>query len=262
MIKLNPQATEFDGEKLFLLEGVIADLQVAPSTENLLEQIQQGSKDKAALVGAAAGLVGMSQIVATSSALVFYDGEDTNNFAALIKNKGVVCGTFRAADSLVKGEQVKCVVSKRGDVYFAHAVLRVQPDLIMVPNMTSCGEGAYFRAGMRSAFNAALLGWIVFLIFLMYQYFIENSPVGIGLITTGTLMAFFLSFSVELWTIKSTRYWGLHASAIFKALGIPKPDDFSLLDHWKREFPRGAFCLESALKAHIKSYPEINQQNS
>jgi hypothetical protein len=262
----NPQAIEFDGEKLFLLEGVIADLQVAPSTENLLEQIQQGSKGKAALMGAAAGLVGMSQTVATSSALVFYDGEDTNNFAALIKNKGVVCGTFRAADSLVKGEQVKCVVSKRGDVYFAHSVLRTNSGAIMVPTMTDSGDRAYFRELMRTGRSTTVVTASLLCIFYLWSYFSDDKPPAPDVVAIALI--FFLvvppsvGYIMEYWNYKSTRDYGLHASAIFKALGIPRPDDFTLFGHWRSELPRSTFCLKSALEAHSKKYPEINQQNS
>ena len=72
MIKLSPKTVEFNGEELFVLEGRISELRVSETTENLLEQIQGNSKQKAAAVGATAALTGMANIVANSSALVFY----------------------------------------------------------------------------------------------------------------------------------------------------------------------------------------------
>lgn len=91
VIKLAPQTVEFNGEELFVLEGRISELQISETTENLLKQIQGNSREKAAAVGAAAALAGMANIVTSSSALVFYDGEDTYNFAALVNGKDVVC---------------------------------------------------------------------------------------------------------------------------------------------------------------------------
>lgn len=70
-----------DGE-MFVVEGTLKELQIARTTQNLLEQIETNVRAKglAGGVGAAAG--GMYGMVANAAAVVLYEGEDLHNFAA------------------------------------------------------------------------------------------------------------------------------------------------------------------------------------
>ena len=261
MIKLAPQTVEFNGETLFALEGRLSELQVSETTENLLEQIQGNSREKAAAVGAAAALAGMANIVASSSALVFYDGEDTYNFAALVNGKDVVCGTFSGAATFENGEAVRFVVAKRGDAYFAHAAYRLKPKVLMIPSMTYNGDQAHFRSCMRTGRNIAVGFTVLFHLFYLYYLFGESSAKGYDAVLSVMclVVALISGFGMEYWTYKSTRDWGLHGSAIFKALGVPRPDDFSLyghLDLGQTSVPFG-YRFEKALEAHAKRYPEL-----
>jgi len=79
------------------------------------------------------------------------------------------------------------------------------------------------------------------------------------MILIGGLISAAIGFGEEYWTYSSTRDWGLHGSAIFKALGVPRPDDFSLdghLDLGQTSVPLG-YRFEKALEAHLKRYPEL-----
>lgn len=261
MIKLAPQTVEFNGEELFVLEGRISELQIAETTENLLAQIQGNSLEKAAAVGTGAALTGMSNIVASSSALVFYDGEDTYNFAALVNGKEVVCGTFKGAATFENGETVRFVVAKRGDVYYAHAAYRLKPKVLMIPSMTYNGDQAHFRDCMRTGRNIFIGGLLLAVALVAYSRNVESAEIleDFTLIFLGGIMSALLGFGEEYWTYKSTRGWGLHGSAIFKALGVPRPDDFSLyghLDLGQTSVPFG-YLFEEALEAHLKRYPEL-----
>lgn len=261
MIKLSPQKTEFNGEELFVLEGKISELQIAETTENLLERIQGNSKAKAAAAGIAAGVGGMANIVASSSALLFYDGEDTYNFAALVNGKDVVCGTFKGAATFENGENVRFVVAKRGDAYFAHAAYRMKPKVLMIPSMTYNGDNAHFRGCMRTARNIAIGFIFIAHVFFIYTYFTDSGSKEFDFIGSAivVLVALIGGFGMEYWTYKSTRDWGLHGSAIFKALGVPRADDFSLdghLDLGLTSVPLG-YRFEKALEAHLKRYPEL-----
>lgn len=261
MIKLAPQTVEFNGEELFVLEGRISELQIAETTENLLAQIQGNSLEKATTVGTGAALTGMSNIVASSSALVFYDGEDTYNFAALVNGKEVVCGTFKGAATFENGEAVRFVVAKRGDAHFAHAAYRLKPKVLMIPSLTYNGDKAHFRDCMRTGRNVTVGLIVLFHIFFIYMHLTRSSEKGFDFIISGmtVLIAFFCGFGMEYWTYKSTREWGLHGSAIFKALGVPRPDDFSLYGHLelgRTSVPFG-YLFEEALEAHLKRHPEL-----
>lgn len=266
MIKLHPQTVEFNGEELFVLEGKLSELQLSETTENLLEKIQENSQAKAATVGGAAALTGMSHIVANSSALVFYEGEDTYHFSVLVNGKNVVCGTFKGAATFENGEVVRFVVAKRGDAYFAHAAFRVMPKVLMMPTMTYSGDAAHFRSCMRTGARIALGGALVFFGAFFLFGFLGDEPLKIDgskpyiaallIILSSTVVG----FGEEYWTYTSTRDWGLHASAIFKALGVPRPDDFSVENHLRlsqTKVPFG-FLFEEALEAHAKRHPELD----
>jgi hypothetical protein len=263
VITLKPQHTPFNGEILYALEGKISELKISETMENLLEQIQAYSKAKAGFSGVAAGLLGMENIVATASQVMFYDGEDTYNFAALLNGKAVVCGTFKGAATFENGEKVRFVLSNRADVLYAHAAYRMGPKVLMVPGSTYNGDKAHFAACMRTARNITVGLWFMFGVFFGWKAITDSrglSPDGKALlIVLCSLLPPVIGFAMEYWTYKSTRDWGLHASAIFKALGIPRPDDFSLQGHLspnRTNVPYG-YLFEEALEAHLKRYPEI-----
>ena len=206
-------------EDMFVVEGHLKELQIARTTQNLLEQVERHSSAKniAAGIGVAAG--GMYGLVANAAALALYDGEDVHNFAAVLGND-VVCGTFRDADRLKDEDEIKAVVSKRGDVLYTHCVVRKKDQQVLLPLMTYAGEKALFRSCMRVALwlcigGASLFGIVSYLIGASLPFWLAMSS-GLPL----------MAFPIELWSYRTVRGYGEYASTIFKKLGVPRPEDF------------------------------------
>ena len=131
----------------------------------------------------------------------------------------------------------------------------------MIPSMTYNGDQAHFRSCMRTGRNIFIGGLILALAFVGYSHDakLDGISESILLIFFGGLISAVIGFGEEYWTYKSTRNWGLHGSAIFKALGVPRPDDFSLYGHLdlsQTSVPFG-YRFEKALEAHAKRYPEL-----
>jgi hypothetical protein len=211
----------FDGEELFLVEGTLTELQTARTSVNLLAQIEQRLQAKNLATGIAAAVSGMHGMLANSAMLALYDGEDMHNFAALVGDH-VICGVFEHADRFKNGDKIKAVVSKRGDVLYTHAITNTNSKLLYMPLTTFAGEKAFFRGCMRVAWRFSIFLWIfmgiaIFAIGGPWQFYIFT------LIFGPTVM-----FPMEYWTYRSTRYFGERASAIFKVLGFPRPDDIDL----------------------------------
>jgi hypothetical protein len=168
VITLKPQSVEFNGEELFLLEGKLSELQVAQSTEQLLAQLQS-------LSGVATGVASRAGTIVSSSALLFYEGEDTYNFTTLVDKKLTVCGTFKSAVTLENGEAVQFVVAKRGDLFYAHAAHRIQARTLLMPSATFNGDTAHFKSCMKTGRNIAFGLWAIFALFLLGRPFLMTA---------------------------------------------------------------------------------------
>jgi len=242
-----------DGEELFLVEGTLSEVQHAATTLNLLEQIERRVKAKGLATGAAAALGGMHGMLANSAMVALYDGEDMYCFAGLLGNQ-VICGTFESGDAFKDGDRVKAVVSRRGDVLYAHAVMREDDKMLFMPLTTIAGKNAHFRYCMRSAWRACVFGWLAF----GALNFFTSGPWEMYIVLLGAMPA--LMFPFELWTYRSTRDLGYRASAIFRVFGFPRPDDLDLTDAVHVYMPgdahgaRHAFNYERALALHAKRF--------
>jgi hypothetical protein len=260
---LKPEVAKFNGETLFLVEGPLSELVASATTGNLLEGLQKRMHRKTTSVEAVAAWVEMQQIVATSASMVFYEGENTHNFAAFLNNRDVVCGTFNGAETLENGENVRLVVSNRSGAMFVHAVYRLKAKVLLMPSTTFNGDHAHFRACMRIGQNIMLGG--IALCFGMFALFSVwgDAPLRtdrlFGLSVLFIAIPAAIGFGTEYLTFKSTRSLGLYASAIFKALGIPGADDFSLDGHlrYSRTNVPFGYLIEDALNAHLKRYPNL-----
>lgn len=219
----------FGNEELFLIEGCLSNLQTAHTTQNLLEEIQQYAQAKNLAGGIAAAASDMYGMVANSAALALYDGEDTVNFAGVLGER-IVCGTFRDADKMVDGDQIKAVVSKRGDVLYAHSVLCKRRQILMLPLMTFAGEKALFRHCMSVAFWACVFAWVVMGGIFSYLWLTDTKPIEMAefFFFGGMILVFppLMMYPMEIWNYRTVRSYGYYASAIFKLLGVPRPDDF------------------------------------
>jgi hypothetical protein len=249
----------FENETLYLIEGTFTALQTSRTRVNLLEKIQQNSKAKNLATGIAAAAGGMHGMVANSAALVLYDGEDMYNFAAMVGDQ-VICGSFEKADKFKDGDAIKAVVSKRGDVLYAHSLMRLSDYFTCMPLMTFAGKKAFFRGCMKVAWRFSIFGWIFFLV--LFTILHANSPSSNETLIIISIMSFvfppLIMYPMELWTYRSTKYYGHYASAIFTAYGFPRPDDLDLRDgmtHYKDAlYGYGGMNAELALERHKKKY--------
>lgn len=249
----------FDGEELFLLEGILKEFQASRTTVNLLAQIEQRMQAKNLASGLAAAVGGMHGMLANSAALALYDGEDMHNFAALLGEK-VICGVFEKAHKFKEGDHVKAVVSKRGEVLYAHSMIRLSDHLICMPLTAFAGKKAFFQGCMKVAWRFSIFLWISF--FILFAILHANSPSTKESLIIISVITFIspplIMFPMELWTYRSTRYYGHYASAIFSVYGFPRPDDLDIRDgmtfYKEGDFGFGGINAELALNRHKKKF--------
>jgi hypothetical protein len=228
---------QYEDQGLYLIEGTLSELQIARTTVNLLEQIDRNVKAKSVVAGAAAVISGMHGMVANSAAIALYDGEETHHFAGALDGQ-VICGTFQHADKIQEGDRVKAVVSKRGDVLFAHAIMNAKTQEFYMPiNVFSSSDGLFGHC-MRVALGATIFGWLFFGIVFSIFYF--NEPTSIENVLILGAIAFFLPplimFPFEFWTYYSMRSGKneegtSYGGAIFKVFGFPRPEKIDLMRH-------------------------------
>jgi hypothetical protein len=237
VVDMNPAMSKHHKEKLFLVEGTLGELQIARTKVNLLAQIDQHVQTKNAIAGAAAALSGLHGLAANAATIALYDGEDAYHFAATLDGEGqqVVCGTFEHANQLQNGDPVKVVVSKRGDVLFAHAIMHAKTQQFYMPLNTWAGDGAIFmdcmKVGLRMGIFIAVCFLCVFFSCVLYDgvfsdlFKIENL-IGFAM---GAFFSLLLCILFELWTYSTVRGDG-RAEAIFKAFGFPRPKFLDLTE--------------------------------
>jgi hypothetical protein len=163
---------EFENEVFLMLEGKITELQIAKSSQNLLEQIDKKIKSESLAIGTLAALSDMHGVLANSLSLSLYDGEEIFNFAGIVQGQ-VVFGAFSKADKIKNEDIVRVVASKRGDVLYVHSLLKTNNDLLLLPLMVFSGDRAFFRSCMKSAWRYCILIW-AFLLFRFILRWIQN----------------------------------------------------------------------------------------
>ena len=230
---------QFEDQALYLVEGTLSELQIAPTTINLLEKIDGNIKAKSAVAGTAAVLGGMYGMVANSAAIALYDGEETHHFAGALDGQ-VICGTFQHAENIKDGDRVKAVVSKRGDVLFAHSIMNAKTQEFYMPmNVFSSADG-FLGHCMRVAFWMTVVGWIVLFSIFAFSGFLFDSEVPgskkLGIALMCLLIPPLIGYPFELWTYYSMRGdknedGDSYGGAIFKVFGFPQPNKIDLLRH-------------------------------
>lgn len=235
---MNPMDHETTQERFEILEGPLTDLHWARGTVNLLTQLQKHAKAKNTAIGAAAAATDLYGTVASSAMLVMYDGEDVENFTCRIGGN-IVCGQFSGADHLKNGDHVKAVVTRQGNVYLAHAILRPADEVLWLPVGCSLGSNADLRGNLRIAKWLTMLGYVVLSIVGYYIFSSEPFTVdSLGLILMFLVIPPLLAFSVAFWVHKDTRPLAQRAEKIFEALGFPYPEDLNM--------PKGLYFLQNA----------------
>jgi hypothetical protein len=231
-IYLEANPLVFGTEALYLVEGVLSDIEIAKTTVNLLEKIDNHVGAKSLVGGAAAVLNGMHGMVANSAAIALYDGEDTYNFVGLLSGR-VICGSFQHADKIQAGNRVKAVVSKRDEVLFAHAIMNADTQEFYMPVNVFSSSDRLLRHCMRVAAWMTLAAWIV-------VFLVMYSVGGLSNFTTDPIplvMLFgvvpLIAFPFEYWTYRSMRVGAKngesYGGAIFRVFGFPRPEKIDLM---------------------------------
>lgn len=131
MESISAQTSTSPEEEPFLIEGKLTELHVELGKDNLLAKIDKHYRSKSVATGAAAAVGDLFGQASNAAMLAMYDGEDTQNFACLIDGQ-VMCGQFGGAEMLKEGSSIKAVVSRKGDVLYAHAVMSPSQGLVWV----------------------------------------------------------------------------------------------------------------------------------
>lgn len=222
-----PNTADHEGEQLFLIEGTVQDLQIAHTTVNLLEQIKENNKGKQTIAGAVLAANDMYGMAANAASLIFYDGEDMDNFACYIGDE-LVGGIFSHPLSIANGDHLKAVVSRRGNMYFVHGLARPADHSAWMPINTFQGQKAMLRKLMKFP-----VGWGVFMglissIVALWIALEKGDSRAWWMIPISLVLSYVIHLLDGIWSYKSFKDYGKRAAAIFTVFGFPDPDDFDL----------------------------------
>jgi hypothetical protein len=229
----------FEGQALYLAEGTLSEVQVARTSVNLLERLDGQVKARSLVAGAGAVLGGMHGMVANSASIALYDGEETFHFAGLL-NGQVVCGTFQHADNFKEGDRVRAVVSRRGEVLFAHSMMNAATQEFYLPMNVFAGPDGLFRHCMRVALGFTVFGWVISACIALFTDILSmpklSSTERLALVAMLVGFPPAIMFPFEYWTYRSMRGaqdtdGDSYATAIFKVFGFPRPGQIDLLRH-------------------------------
>jgi phosphate/sulfate permease len=208
---------------MFLLEGVLTELNVELGRQNLLASIDARYRDKAAATGVAAGAGDLFGQAASSAALTMYDGEDTQNFMCLIDGQPM-CGQFGGAEWLKPGNRVKAVVTKHENVLCAHAIMDEHTGLLWITHP--------WGAKAEVATNWKIAWWC----YLFQLLFITLGSVWLGGWDTKTFEMLKISaiggaalcFGMAFWTSRTMRSLADPSTEMFRLLGFADPASVNL----------------------------------
>ena len=214
---------EQDRHDTFVIEGVITDLHVAVGIENLLARIAPHGQSPDAVAGR--GNVPSEYRGRIRAASVdMTDDDDIENFACLVGHR-VVCGSFGGASKLPVGQQVKAVVSKRGDVHIARAILSEDTGLLWANCIA--GANADRWAGFEICFYVFCIAAVVetVCVFLLDTdaWVTRRDMLASMVAMTGALCAV-----IGLWESRTSDPLADPATDIFRKLGFADPEHVSL----------------------------------
>jgi hypothetical protein len=240
---------------LFIEEGVIEAMRIAPGIENLIQDIQKG----AFFTGVIAGLNGEAGVAANAASLATYEGEEVEHIALLINGR-LVIGTFEWTDDLNVGDHVKLVVSESPDgPLVAHAILREHDQLLWTP--LSVDHTCYGLKMHAVKLGLVILAgtWLVLGSFCLFG----DRPGALTLLYIFGFSVAMISFVLYM-SIKDMMHLGDLAEDIFRALNVPKSERFrikpySVLNRSRAREPNifkkgNIFHFSDALAAHKKKF--------
>ena len=208
---------------MFLVEGFLSELHVELGTENLLTRIDKHYRGKAVLTAAGAAVGDLFGQAATAASLVMYDGEDTQNFACLIDGR-VVCGQFGGAEWLKAGRRVKAVVSERGHVLYAIAIMDESEGLLWITHAWGAKAEAAANwkiAGWSASFASACIAVTDFAVGPVMSTHSEGIAWGIG-------ASALISVMVALWANRDMQQLAEPSTRAFRLLGFEHPAEVNL----------------------------------
>jgi hypothetical protein len=210
-----------NGTELFIVEGTIEAMRVAPGVVNLMKDIQSG----AFWSGAAAGLTGEAGVAANCANLLMYDGEDVEHVAILINGR-LAIGTFEWLRDLMVHDEVKLVVSDTDEgPLFVHAILRKNDHLLWTPFSIDHTR----RGWMLHGFKLGFLGlFLTFLILGSFYVFDRGSRPSGGWLLFIVLATIALIGFVGFMSTRGVMDLGEYAENIFRALDVPKFERFRI----------------------------------
>jgi hypothetical protein len=214
-----------DSLELFVIEGLLIELQVANDTENLFAQIHKNYRATSVATGLGAALGGLFGQVANAASLAMYDGEETESFVCLIGDQPLF-GTFGGASKLPMGKKVKAVVMKRDDgVLIAQGILSEDKGFVWLKH--AWGK----RAELMSNFK--LGGWLFvsgMIFYTLLTIFSGNESVDekVQSLIEMAIIGVVLFLSMALWANRDMSALSTPATEVFRLLGFSDPEDVNL----------------------------------
>lgn len=211
-----------ENTSLQVIEGMLSELQVAPSVENLLERIDKNYREKSLLTGLAAVAGDLYGQASSSAMLAMYEGEYTENFLCLLNGK-VLCGSFGGASKLPTDKKVKVLVDEiQQDVWVAKAILCEELGWLWIHEPIA--HVAMHKSNFKWGF---WLGVFAFMSFFLIDYFLggENSKNFSDLLYFIIFVSFALPLCVTMWPVGDG---GKETTEEFRLLGFSRPERINL----------------------------------
>lgn len=212
-----------DSGELELVEGIVSELHIDMSHENLLAKVQQRYRGEAVVTGSVAVIGGMFVQAAAAAALAMYDGEDTQSFICFIDGH-VVCGQFAGAEWLREGNRVRAVVSRHGEVFVARAILDRMQGLVWI------GHAWGAKAEAKANWSIALGIYLFQLICMSFISIWWNglSAKALDVVVVSALGGGALCFGVAMWANRDMRTLADPSTEMFRLLGFRNPEEVNL----------------------------------
>jgi len=208
---------------MYLIEGTIADFEMALGRVNLLKNLKVGSTQQNLAAGIVGVVGGMPALAANVAMLESYEGDSAVYFGCRVGEQ-VVIGQFAGAELLNDGDEVKVVVEQQDDVLYAHAVQRPKDGLLWLPVGENMGIWAAFMSQMRFASWTFIL--IITFIFIVLVFL--SAPIKAYYLFAA--IGFLAAFPMGIWAFFDLRSLAEEAEKIFKVLGFPKASQLDMRD--------------------------------
>ena len=206
----------------FLIEGALTELHVELGKENLLAKIDKHYRVKSVATGVAEAAGDLFGQASNAAMLAMYDGEDSQNFVCLI-NGQVMCGQFGGAEMLKSDTTIKAVVSRKGEVLYAHAIMCPPQGLVWITHP--------WGSAAEAIANWKLAAWCF--LFQLFGFSITLLALGWDQKSWEILQISFLGgcalcLGMAIWANSDMQALAGPSTDIFRLLGFDKPEHVNL----------------------------------